>query len=101
MGDIDIPLGGFMAIDWSLLTLALVFVLLRLWIRQRQALDAGSSIAASISDAALVAAWLSGSVLVAINTWKNSERMQYIDWPEEELYYGVPQNKAGHLLLVS
>lgn len=99
MGDINLPLPGFIALDWCLLTLALVFVLLRLWIRRTKQRELVST-ALNVSDGATVGAWISGLVLVCINTWKNTERMHYISWPTEDLYYGVPEDKAGHLLLV-
>jgi hypothetical protein len=46
-------------------------------------------------------AWLSGCVLISINTWKNNLRMQYVSAPTETLYYGVPEQLSGHLLYVS
>ncbi|KAI9705457.1 MAG: hypothetical protein M1836_006212 [Candelina mexicana] len=40
-------------------------------------------------------------VLISINTWKNNLRHKYQNVPPEELYYGVPQDRAAHLLYVS
>lgn len=97
MGDIDLPLPGFIALDWSLLLLGLGFISLRLYIKFFKA-RARQTTAKHISDACLVAAWLSGGVLVGINTWKNTLRMKYVG--QEGLYYGVPKNMAGHLLMV-
>lgn len=98
MGDIDLPLGGFIALDWALLLLGLGFVSLRLYIKFFTKARTRQTTAKHISDACVIGAWLAGGVLVGINTWKNSLRMKYLG--QEGLYYGVPKHMAGHLLLV-
>ncbi|TKA70211.1 hypothetical protein B0A49_04811 [Cryomyces minteri] len=96
--DIHLPLPGFIALDWTLMTLALFFVVLRLSLRRRLR---ARSLSANLSDIFVVGSWLSGLVLVCINTWKNNERHKYIHMPTGQLYYGVVYNMAAHLLHVS
>jgi hypothetical protein len=81
------------------MTLALVPILLRLSLRVKG--RERNSIAINISDSFIVLAWLAGMVLIAINTWKNTERERYKSWPTDKLYYGTPFDEAGHLLYVS
>ncbi|KAF2473992.1 uncharacterized protein BDR25DRAFT_386908 [Lindgomyces ingoldianus] len=97
--DIHLPLPGFIALDWSLMTLALIPILIRISLRQRS--RGLHSLATNIADGFVILAWLSGCVLIAINTWKNSLRMKYLHSPPGMLYYGVPQPLSGHLLYVS
>ncbi|KAL5390667.1 hypothetical protein DPSP01_001740 [Paraphaeosphaeria sporulosa] len=97
--DIDMPLRGFIALDWTLMTVALVPILIRISMRTRN--RGLSTIASNIADSFLVLAWLSGCVLISINTWKNNLRMRYLHAPPETLYYGVPEPLSGHLLYVS
>ncbi|KAF2873349.1 hypothetical protein BDV95DRAFT_339084 [Massariosphaeria phaeospora] len=79
--------------------LALVPILIRISLRTRnRGID---SLAANIADAFVVLAWLSGAILISINTWKNKLRMKYLDAPKDTLYYGVPEDLSGHLLYVS
>ncbi|KAK5158158.1 hypothetical protein LTR04_005258 [Oleoguttula sp. CCFEE 6159] len=58
-------------------------------------------LSANLSDIFVVGSWLSGLVLIRINTWKNNERHKYIHMPKGQLYYGVEYNTAAHLLHVS
>ncbi|KAF2248833.1 hypothetical protein BU26DRAFT_519040 [Trematosphaeria pertusa] len=81
------------------MALALVPILIRISLRTRN--RGLNSLAASIADAFVVLAWLSGAVLISINTWKNNLRMKYLSTPPSELYYGVPEHLSGHLLYVS
>ncbi|KAF2734994.1 hypothetical protein EJ04DRAFT_492587 [Polyplosphaeria fusca] len=97
--DIHLPLSGFIALDWSLMTLALIPILLRLSLRYRTRIP--NTLASSTADAFLVLAWLSGCVLICINTWKNHLRMSYLHADPSTLYYGVPRPLSGHLLYVS
>ncbi|KAH7398470.1 hypothetical protein BKA66DRAFT_453184 [Pyrenochaeta sp. MPI-SDFR-AT-0127] len=99
--DIHLPLPGFIALDWTLMTVALIPILMRISLRTRNRNSGLASPATNIADAFVILAWLSGCVLIAINTWKNNLRMQYLDAPPETLYYGVPQDLSGHLLYVS
>ncbi|TKA69559.1 hypothetical protein B0A49_06411, partial [Cryomyces minteri] len=55
------------------------------------------SLSANLSDIFVVGSWLSGLVLVCINTWKNNERHKYVHMPTGQLYYGVVYNMAAHL----
>ncbi|KAI0014946.1 hypothetical protein F4780DRAFT_132572 [Xylariomycetidae sp. FL0641] len=102
--DIDIPLPAFIAIDWIGMTLALVPIVLRFWLRYRE-YDARKPPhwTLHLSDGLVVLSWLSGLVLILINTWKNAVRQRYAEagWPADALYYGVPRPQAAHLLYVS
>jgi hypothetical protein len=90
---------GFIALDWSLMTLALIPIILRLSLRWKT--HGAQTTATNISDCFIVGAWISGIVLISINTWKNSLRERYKNVPAEELYYGVPHDQSAHLLYVS
>ena len=90
---------GFIALDWSLMAVALIPILIRISMRNRnRGLDC---LASNIADGFVILAWLSGCVLISINTWKNHLRMKYLSAPPETLYYGVPEPLSGHLLYVS
>ncbi|KAI1815912.1 hypothetical protein GGS20DRAFT_583968 [Poronia punctata] len=97
--DIDIPLPAFIAIDWAAMTLALIPIILRFWLRWREAKP--QALSRSISDGLIVLSWLSGIVLISINAWKNSLRQRYVHLPWSELYYSVPRPLSAHLLYVS
>ncbi|KAI1251362.1 hypothetical protein MGN70_005930 [Eutypa lata] len=97
--DIDIPLPAFIAIDWVGMTLALIPIVLRLWLRFTEAKP--QSWSRDLSDGLVLFSWLSGMVLISINTWKNSLRQRYIHSPSDELNYGVPRPMSSHLLYVS
>ncbi|KAJ2975323.1 hypothetical protein NUW58_g8389 [Xylaria curta] len=97
--DINIPLPAFIAIDFLGMTLALIPIILRFWLRWREAKP--NTITRNISDGLIVLSWLSGLVLISINAWKNSLRQQYIHYPPDELYYSVPRHLSAHLLYVS
>jgi hypothetical protein len=81
------------------MTVALIPIIIRVSMRTRN--RGLSSLASNIADGFVILAWLSGCVLIAINTWKNNLRMKYLSAPPETLYYGVPQELSGHLLYVS
>jgi hypothetical protein len=81
------------------MTIALIPILIRISLRTRN--RGLSTLASNIADFFVVLAWLSGCVLISINTWKNNLRMKYLSYPPSELYYGVPQELSGHLLYVS
>ncbi len=76
----------------------LILIILRLSLRRRRP---SHTLAANLSDIFVVASWLSGIVLISINTWKNNLRHKYQHLPQEGLYYGVPKDQAAHLLYVS
>ncbi|KAJ4296925.1 hypothetical protein N0V90_006973 [Kalmusia sp. IMI 367209] len=97
--DIHLPLSGFIALDWSLMTLAFIPILIRISMRTRN--RGLSNTASNIADTFVILAWLSGCVLICINTWKNNLRIRYRSYPPELLYYGVPEHLSGHLLYVS
>ncbi|KAI8628823.1 hypothetical protein F5Y19DRAFT_98152 [Xylariaceae sp. FL1651] len=97
--DIDIPLPAFIAIDWTAMTLALIPIILRFWLRWREAKP--QPLSRNISDGLVVFSWLSGLVLISINTWKNTLREKYVHYPPSELYYSVPRPLSAHLLYVS
>ncbi|KAI1758113.1 hypothetical protein F4782DRAFT_13185 [Xylaria castorea] len=97
--DIDIPLPAFIAIDFVGMTIALIPIILRFWLRWREAKP--QPVTRNISDGLIVFSWLSGIVLISINAWKNSLRQQYIHYPPSELYYSVPRHLSAHLLYVS
>ncbi|KAF2688222.1 hypothetical protein K458DRAFT_401590 [Lentithecium fluviatile CBS 122367] len=97
--DIRLPLPGFIALDWTLMTVALIPILIRVSMRTRN--RGLSTLASNIADGFVILAWLSGCVLISINTWKNNLRMKYLSAPHDSLYYGVPKELSGHLLYVS
>ncbi|KAI8956969.1 hypothetical protein F5Y11DRAFT_361241 [Daldinia sp. FL1419] len=97
--DIDIPLPAFIAIDWVGMTVALVPIILRFWLRPRESKP--RTLTLDLSDGLVLLSWLSGMVLISINTWKNNLRQRYIHIPPDELYYGVPRELSAHLLYVS
>ncbi|KAI0506077.1 hypothetical protein F5B22DRAFT_483187 [Xylaria bambusicola] len=97
--DIDIPLPAFIAIDFIGMTVALIPIVLRFWLRWREAKP--QPLTRNISDGLIVLSWLSGLVLISINAWKNSLRQRYIHYPPSELYYSVPRPLSAHLLYVS
>jgi glucan phosphoethanolaminetransferase (alkaline phosphatase superfamily) len=94
------PKASFIALDWTLMTIALIPILIRISMRTRHPRGL-STLATNTADAFVVLAWLSGCVLISINTWKNNLRMKYLDADPSTLYYGVPLEKSGHLLKVS
>ncbi|KAI1077912.1 hypothetical protein F5B20DRAFT_549739 [Whalleya microplaca] len=96
--DIDIPLPAFIAIDWTCMTIALVPIILRFWLRCR---SQPQPLTRNLADGLVVFSWLSGIVLISINAWKNGLRQQYIHYPPSELYYGVPLPLSAHLLYLS
>lgn len=79
------------------MAVALVPIIIRISLRTRN--RGLSNIASNIADGFIALAWLSGIVLIAINTWKNKLRMKYLG--QEGLYYGVPKPLSAHLLYVS
>ncbi|KAJ3570430.1 hypothetical protein NPX13_g5737 [Xylaria arbuscula] len=97
--DIDIPLPAFIAIDFVGMTVALIPIVLRFWLRWREAKP--QPLTRNISDGLIVFSWLSGLVLISINAWKNTLRERYIHFPPSELYYSVPRPLSAHLLYVS
>ncbi|KAI1737441.1 hypothetical protein F4680DRAFT_450985 [Xylaria scruposa] len=97
--DIDIPLPAFIAIDFVGMTIALIPIILRFWLRWREAKP--QPVSRNISDGLIVFSWFSGIVLISINAWKNSLRQRYIHYPPSELYYSVPRPLSAHLLYVS
>ncbi|KAF2838668.1 hypothetical protein M501DRAFT_1016759 [Patellaria atrata CBS 101060] len=98
--DIDIPLPAFIAIDWTLMTLAVIFIILRLTLRKRQ--SHRPTFSTNLSDFFIILSWLSGIVLISINTWKNNLRYKYVNHePKSDLYYMVPRDQSSHLLYVS
>ncbi|KAI1291456.1 hypothetical protein F5Y03DRAFT_33073 [Xylaria venustula] len=97
--DIDIPLPAFIAIDFIGLTIALIPIILRFWLRWREAKP--QPMTRNISDGLIIFSWLSGFVLISINAWKNTLRERYVHYPPSELYYSVPLNLSAHLLYVS
>ncbi|KAK7962998.1 uncharacterized protein PG986_003823 [Apiospora aurea] len=98
--DIDIPLPAFIAIDWTGMTLALLPILLRFWLRHKEIKRQPWT--RNVSDALVVLSWLSGVVLISINAWKNMLRYRYVHDPHpERLYYMVPKPQSAHLLYVS
>ncbi|CUS12577.1 unnamed protein product [Tuber aestivum] len=98
MGDIHLPLEGFITLDWVLLFLTSIFVFLRIW--ERMWRRAGSwSTASLISDVCVICSYISAIAFIGINTWKNALRMKFRGQPD--LYYGVPKHLSAHLLKVS
>ncbi|KAK7915320.1 hypothetical protein PG985_013023 [Apiospora marii] len=98
--DIDIPLPAFIAIDWTGMTLALLPLLLRFWLRYKE--NKAQPWTRNVSDGLVVLSWLAGIVLISINAWKNMLRYRYIHYPDQsQLYYMVPRSQSAHLLYVS
>ncbi|KAI0443490.1 hypothetical protein F4803DRAFT_311703 [Xylaria telfairii] len=97
--DIDIPLPAFIAIDFVGMTVALIPIILRFWLRWREAKP--QPVSRNLSDGLIVLSWLSGIVLISINAWKNTLRERYVHYPPSELYYSVPRPLSAHLLYVS
>ncbi|KAI1429811.1 hypothetical protein F5Y12DRAFT_725546 [Xylaria sp. FL1777] len=97
--DIDIPLPAFIAIDFVGMTVALIPIVLRFWLRWREAKP--QPLTRNISDGLIVLSWFSGLVLISINAWKNTLREKYVHYPPSELYYSVPRYLSAHLLYVS
>ncbi|KAI1775029.1 hypothetical protein F4818DRAFT_417571 [Hypoxylon cercidicola] len=97
--DIDIPLPAFIVIDWVGMTIALIPIVLRFWVRSRESQQ--RLLTLDLSDSLVLLSWLSGMVLISINTWKNSLRQRYVHLPPDELYYSVPRPLSSHLLYVS
>ncbi|KAI1319409.1 hypothetical protein F5Y16DRAFT_102155 [Xylariaceae sp. FL0255] len=97
--DIDLPLPAFIALDFSAMTLALVPIVLRFYLRWRD--PKAQPWSRNLSDGLVVFAWLSGLVLISINAWKNALRYRYIHWPAADLFYQVPHDQASHLLYES
>ncbi|KAL5396608.1 hypothetical protein PMIN06_003997 [Paraphaeosphaeria minitans] len=97
--DIDMPLRGFIVLDWTLMTVSLILILIRVSMRTRN--YGLSTIASIVADSFLILAWLSGCVLISINIWKNNLRMQYLHAPQQTRYYSVLESLSGHLLYVS
>lgn len=81
------------------MTIALIPILIRISLRTRNISYATTS--TNIADFFVILSWLSGIVLISINTWKNNLRMSYLSTPPSDLYYGVPRPLSGHLLYVS
>ncbi|KAK8123259.1 mg2+ transporter zinc transport protein [Apiospora sp. TS-2023a] len=98
--DIDIPLPAFIAIDWTGMTLALLPIILRFWLRHKE--NKPQPWTRNVSDALVVLSWLAGIVLISINAWKNMLRYRYIHYPDQsQLYYMVPRDQSAHLLYIS
>lgn len=94
------PPAAFIAIDWTGMTLALIPIILRFSLRRRQLQP--QPFTRNLSDGLVLLSWLSGIVLISINTWKNSLRQRYTHHrPASDLYYGVPHDLSAHLLYVS
>lgn len=100
MGDVNLPLEGFIALDWALLFLASIFVFIRIWERTWRAGPRARprSIAGTISDIFVIFSYISAVTFIGINTWKNSLRIKHRGQPD--LYYGVPMDLSAHLLKV-
>ncbi|PWW76306.1 hypothetical protein C7212DRAFT_344791 [Tuber magnatum] len=98
MGDISLPLEGFIALDWALLFLASIFVFLRVWERVWRRTRPRSK-ASMISDVFVICSYISAIAFIGINTWKNGLRMKYRG--QKDTFYGVPRNLSAHLLKVS
>ncbi|KAI1155684.1 hypothetical protein F4825DRAFT_407022 [Nemania diffusa] len=81
------------------MTLALIPIILRFWLRWREAKPQPKT--RNVSDGLVVLSWISGLVLISINAWKNSLRERFVHWPANELYYSVPLPLSAHLLYVS
>jgi len=97
MGDVNLPLEGFIALDWALLFLASIFVFIRVWERTWKRVGPWS-IAGIISDIFVICSYISAVTFIGINTWKNTLRIKHRGQPD--LYYGVPMNLSAHLLKV-
>lgn len=81
------------------MTMALIPIIIRVYVRTRN--RAINSFASNVADGFVILGWLSGCVLISINTWKNTLRMKYLSAPSETLYYGVPRALSGNLLYIS
>lgn len=81
------------------MSVALIPVVLRFWLRFRD--SAPLPLTLRLSDGLVLLSWVSGMVLISINTWKNSLRQHYVKLPPSELYYSVPRPLSAHLLYVS
>lgn len=81
------------------MTLALIPIAVRFWLRHKD--PQRQPWTRNLSDGLVVLSWLSGVVLISINTWKNSLRERYVGWPAGALYYSVPRPQSAHLLYVS
>lgn len=81
------------------MTVALIPIIIRISMRTRN--RSMSTTSTNIADSFVILSWVSGLVLISINTWKNNLRMSYLSSPPSDLYYGVPQPLSGHLLYVS
>lgn len=81
------------------MTFALIPIALRLWVRSKEREQRHFTL--NLSDGLVLLSWLSGMVLISINTWKNSLRQRYVHLPSSELYYSVPKPLSSHLLYVS
>ena len=65
------------------MSIALIPIIIRISLRTRN--RGLSTLATNIADGFVVLAWLSGCVLISINTWKNNLRMKYLSTPPSEL----------------
>lgn len=91
---------AFIAIDWTGMTVALLPILVRFWLRHQE--NKRQPWTRNVSDALVVLSWLAGIVLISINAWKNMLRYRYIHYPDQsQLYYMVPRSQSAHLLYVS
>jgi hypothetical protein len=81
------------------MTLALIPIILRFWLRWRE--TKRQTATRNISDGLVVLSWLSGIAFISINAWKNTLRERYIHFSPSELYYNVPRPLAPHLIFVS
>jgi hypothetical protein len=81
------------------MTLALIPITIRFWLRYKDSKKQPWT--RNLSDGLVVLSWLSGIVLISINTWKNTLRYRYVNYPPSELYYSVPRPLSAHLLYVS
>ena len=97
MGDVNLPLEAFIALDWALLFLASIFVFIRIW-QGRWGRVGQWSVAGIISDIFVICSYISAVTFIGINTWKNSLRIKHRGQPD--LYYGVRMNLSAHLLKV-
>ena len=70
------------------MTLALVSIVLRVWLRRKGLQPRPWT--RELSDTLVLISWLAGMVLIGINTWKNSLRQRYMRTLPNELNYGVP-----------
>ncbi|KAG0643175.1 hypothetical protein HOY80DRAFT_861028, partial [Tuber brumale] len=96
--DVNLPLEGFIALDWALLFLTSIFVVLRIWERMWRR-DRRRSIPSVTSDVFVICSYISAIAFIGINTWKNALRIKHRGQPG--LFYGVPKDLSAHLLKVS